>query len=677
MAALSPVSQSRGNSVKLLESPPRVAEPRGVTATVSLSLSEPGNGRLDRDLSSRNASDYALAPAVLASAARFRATFEHATIGMAVLGFDGVIIDTNSALQRILGYGPAELRGHPFQDFAPSEDAQSYRRPVADLADELCQTVTVEQRYVRKDGSVVWASVTMSRAPGDDATTDADAVGIVAMIQDVTAQKLLEAKLTHQAFHDPLTNLANRSLFRQRVESAIRRTAGHHRVVVMFLDLDHFKAVNETFGHGRGDQLLIAAAERLLSCTRGSDTVARLGGDEFAILLENVRDEAEMLIVAERITSAMSEPIMIGGDVAVVGVSIGIARHDDDNVDELLRNADVAMYTAKARGRGCHVFFEREMYTAVADRKALESDLRRAIVNREFMLQYQPLVNLSTGRVVGVESLVRWAHPQRGLVPPLDFIPIAEETGLIVQLGRWVLTEACRQTCQWMHETPDVSPVTVTVNISGRQLQDPHFVADVARILRESGLPPSCLVLEITETVIMQRTDAMLQRLRDLKEIGVRLAIDDFGTGYSSLSYLQQFPIDILKIDKAFVDDVGIDGTGAALTRTIIGLGGTLGLTTVAEGIEDAQQHSVLRDLGCELGQGYLFARPLSAIDAGIALQSANKSRHTSHGVKSGRLAFAALLPGIGCCRFISKMVSSSPPRCSRQRSRSSCCTGD
>ena len=396
---------------------------------------------------------------------------------------------------------------------------------------------------------------------------------------------------------------------------------------MLLLDLDNFKAVNDTLGHNVGDQLLLIAAQRLVSCTRGSDLVARLGGDEFAILLDNVRADAEVRAVAERITAAMRDPIQIGTATVVVGASVGIARPSESasTVDELLRNADVAMYTAKGSGKGRYQFFERAMYTTVVDRAGLEADLRHAVTqqdfSREFELVYQPLVQLGSGRVAGVEALLRWQHPRRGALKPMDFIPMAESTGLIVPLGRAVLWTACHQMATWTANATLDESVSVSVNVSGHQLHDVTLLEDIHSALHASGLAPNRLVLEITETVIMQRTEETLQRLRALKSLGIRLAIDDFGTGYSSLSYLQQFPIDILKIDKTFVDGIGDNGTGAALTRTIIGLGGTLGLRTVAEGIEQTQQQTLLHELGCELGQGYLFAEPLSAQDVRTTLE--------------------------------------------------------
>jgi diguanylate cyclase (GGDEF)-like protein len=469
--------------------------------------------------------------------------------------------------------------------------------------------------------------LTMSRA---HSAASGESLGVIAMVQDIRTRKSLEERLTHQASHDPLTDLANRTLFRQRVEIALQRAAHRDRVVVMFLDVDNFKAVNDSAGHSAGDQLLVVAAGRLLNATRGSDTVARLGGDEFAILLENVRDDEEARIVADRITRTMRQPIQIGNETVIVGISIGIARPHSDNegADEVLRNADVAMYTAKGAGKNRYQFFEPSMHTAVVDRIALETDLRHAVAvpASEFVLHYQPLIQLDTDAVVGVEALVRWNHHSRGELQPADFITIAEETGLIIPLGRWVLHEACAQAFAWWHTLPDEHRMSIAINVSGKQIQEATFVSDVAAALADSGLPPARLVLEITETVIMSRTEVMMERFKELKELGIRLAIDDFGTGYSSLSYLQQFPIDIIKIDKAFIDGMERDPAGAALTRTIIGLGWTLGLSTVAEGIEHASQRAALAELGCVMGQGFLFARPSIAASVGDDVSKPNRT---------------------------------------------------
>ena len=548
------------------------------------------------------------------SEARFRAVFDHSAVGIALLQPDGRIAMTNRALQEFLGYSSAEMESRRLYQLVPDEDADALAGAISAIAAGAIPDLTVEQRYTRRDGEVAWAALTMSRAQD---SISGESLGIIAMVQDIGTRKSLEARLTHQASHDPLTNLANRTLFRQRVEVALQRARNRDQVVVMFLDIDNFKAVNDSAGHSAGDQLLVVAASRLLNATRGSDTVARFGGDEFAILLENVRDDDEARIVADRITRAMRQSIHVGEESVSSGVSIGIARlhNEGDGADELIRNADVAMYTAKGAGKGRYQFFEPAMHTAVVDRVELETELRRAIAApaTAFVLHYQSLVQIETSAVVGVEALVRWNHSRRGELQPSDFITVAEETGLIVPLGRWVLREACRQAFAWWKDLPDENRMSMAVNISGRQLQDAAFVADVAEALADSGLPPSRLVLEITETVIMHRTEAMVRRLTELKELGVHLAIDDFGTGYSSLSYLQQFPIDIIKIDKAFIEGMNRDPAGAALTRTIIGLGDTLGLSTVAEGVEHASQRETLAELGCVVAQGFLFARPVAA----------------------------------------------------------------
>ena len=421
-----------------------------------------------------------------------------------------------------------------------------------------------------------------------------------------------EERLAYQAFHDPLTDLANRALFLERVAAALGRAgATPETVAVLFLDLDNFKMVNDSLGHSEGDRLLVAAAERLLNATRGCDTVARLGGDEFAVLLANVRNDHDITAVATRITTALRAPFALQGTEAFVSASVGIARASaGTGAEELLRNADAAMYSAKTRGKGRHVHFEAAMHAAVLARLELEADLRRAVAGGEFLLHYQPIVELQSGRAVGVEALVRWAHPERGLVPPSEFVSFAEETGLIVPLGRWVLREACRQGAEWQG---GASPLRITVNLSGRQLHEASMVDDVRQALADSGLAPSALVLEVTESVMMEHTDGTLARLNELRALGVGLAVDDFGTGYSSLSYLQLFPVDTLKIDKTFVDAVGRRGQDPVLARAIVALGGALQLTTIAEGIERVEQADELVRMGCLLGQGYHWAPPLDA----------------------------------------------------------------
>ena len=433
------------------------------------------------------------------------------------------------------------------------------------------------------------------------------------------ANNALSERLAHQAHHDPLTGLANRVLFHQRVERALARAARGDRIAVLFLDLDHFKGVNDSLGHAEGDRLLETVARRLLQATRGYDTVSRLGGDEFAILLEGMAREMDAPVVIERVKAALRRPVLLKGREVIVGASIGVAYVEaGQTVDDVLRNADLAMYHAKAAGRGGHEVFEPSMHAAVLARLELEADMRRAIDASEFRMLYQPIVELESGQLTGVEALIRWEHPTRGVLSPLSFIPIAEETGLIVPIGRWALREACRQGRQWQLEAPDGRIPGLSVNISGRQLLEPALVGDVADILAETGLDPSLLTLEITESVLMTDTETTLVTLRELKTLGIRLAIDDFGTGYSSLSYLQRFPVDTLKIDKAFIDDVARGGSNSVLARTIVTLAELLKLSTVAEGVERQDQRAHLITLGCARAQGYLFAQPLCAgeIDA-------------------------------------------------------------
>ena len=458
---------------------------------------------------------------------------------------------------------------------------------------------------------------------------NATAVALGDMVRQLTAQiaerQRAEAQLAHQAYHDALTGLANRVLFRDRVRHALERAGRQaERVTVLFVDLDGFKRVNDSLGHLAGDRLLVAIAERLLNATRGCDTVARLGGDEFAVLLENVREDADAIRVAERVADSLANPVYVDGAALLVSASTGIARASlaeteggaSASADELLRDADVAMYCAKAQGKGRYAIFEPRMHEMALERLALEAELRQALDREEFRLLYQPVVELEGSGIIGVEALVRWQHPTRGTLGPDVFIPVAEETGMIVPLGRWILRQACLQCATWRREHPQAGGPTglgVAINVSSHQLLHPSLPGDVAAALDDAGLDPQALLLEITESALVQDTPAVLERLRELKLLGLRLAVDDFGTGYSSLSYLRRLPVDVLKIDKTFIDGLGHGRHDIALTRTIIGLGATLALRCVAEGVEDAEQQAHLKSLGCELGQGYLFARPLEA----------------------------------------------------------------
>jgi diguanylate cyclase (GGDEF)-like protein len=423
-----------------------------------------------------------------------------------------------------------------------------------------------------------------------------------------------EARFRHEALHDPLTGLANRALLRDRAEHALVRASRRQQLplALIFLDLDNFKAVNDSLGHAAGDALLVEAGRRLLACVRATDTVARLGGDEFAIFIEDPTDAEGCSLITTRILDALERPFALEGRELFISASLGLATaRESESADDLLRNADVAMYIAKTRGKGRVEQFEPEMRTVALARMELESDLRRALEAGEFVLHYQPIVVLETGEITGVEALVRWQHPRRGLLPPSQFIAAAEEMGLIVPLGAWVLREACRQGAAW-HRRRELA---VTVNVSGRQLQTPQIVEDVRAALAESGMDAQALILELTESVLTDSNEAVLAILQALKALGVRLAIDDFGTGYSSLSSLHRFPIDILKIAKSFIDDIGEPSGRQALAQAIITLGSTLAVRTIAEGIEQSGQSTQLQLLGCQLGQGFHFSHPLPAAE--------------------------------------------------------------
>jgi diguanylate cyclase (GGDEF)-like protein len=421
----------------------------------------------------------------------------------------------------------------------------------------------------------------------------------------------LEAEMQQLAFHDSLTGLANRALLALRLDETMqRRVRPALGPAVLFLDLDDFKTVNDSLGHTVGDRLLVLVADRLRGCLRPADTAARLGGDEFAILLEDVRSVADVSAVADRMIAALRAPFAVEGTPVLIHASIGvvIATPEHRLADELLRDADIAMYRAKAHGKGMWELFEQSMQDQVRERHLLKLDLERALENGELVVHYQPIVALSTERIVGVEALLRWVNPRRGTVGPTEFVPLAEETGLISAIGRFVLRRACTEAAVWSQMMPDF---VLTVNLSGRQLQREDFVAEVATTVAETGFDPARLVLEITESVMVEDDATMRATLLGLKQLGVRLAIDDFGTGYSSLSSLRDLPVDILKIAKPFIDGLGTQGDGGAFAAAIVRLGQTLGLSMIAEGIERAEQLAELRPLLCGMAQGYLFAKPM------------------------------------------------------------------
>jgi len=422
-------------------------------------------------------------------------------------------------------------------------------------------------------------------------------------------------QLTRQAFRDALTGLPNRALFMDRLTHGLTRARRRHEhVAVLFLDLDRFKVINDTLGHTVGDQLLVEVSNRLGSSLRPGDTVARLGGDEFGLLLEDVADAETAELVALRIEAELARPLIFEGREVFVTSSIGIALSSErlGTPEEVLRDADLAMYHAKAKGKARHEIFDGTMSAPALDRMDLEMDLRSAITNRDFRLHYQPILRLETGRIVEGEALIRWQHEKRGLLQPDAFIGLTEETGLIVPIGQWVLTEACRQARAWQIEFPRTPALGMSVNLSAKQFQNPKLVEEITDALTMSGLDPACLKLEITESVVMQDVPATLAKLHELKDLGIRLAIDDFGTGYSSLGYLKRFPVDTLKIDRSFVKGLSHEGGDSAIVRAVVTVAKSLNMDVTAEGIETDQQRLELKALGCEFGQGFLFGRPLT-----------------------------------------------------------------
>ena len=538
----------------------------------------------------------------------------------AILGLtpDLVITSWNPGAERLYGYTAEEAVGRTVDLLLPPQRVPGSSSLHRVAAGERFSGYETEARA--KDGRIIPISVAASPIVDGDGTV----VGISSIAEDISERKALEERLHHQAFHDPLTNLANRALLKDRLEHALARQARSGGLLgVVLLDLDDFKSINDSLGHRAGDELLVSVADRLRRCVREADTLARLGGDEFAILLEDLHDPHEAVVVAERIAAELSSRFTYEGQGFPVSASVGISLAEAGlaNLDDVIRDADVAMYLTKSTAKGGFTLFEPGMHLAVKQRLQLKADLAKAMGTDELSLHYQPIVDLPSGEIVGVEALARWQHPELGMVPPNEFIPVAEESGLIVPLGLWVLETACREVTGWQ-ETGDASPsLRVSVNVSGRQLEDPRFVDHVGHVLETSGFDPARLVLEITETVLVSKADESVEQLRQLKRLGVQLAIDDFGTGYSSLSSLQQLPVDILKVDRSFVARLDGDDEQAVVARAILGLGRTLQLETVAEGVESLNQADELRRLECDMAQGYYFARPADAKRVAALLQ--------------------------------------------------------
>ena len=570
-------------------------------------------------ISARDLTDRRRAEAELREAQeRFRSAFEHAPIGMALISVDGRLFRVNRALVQILGRGESELLASSLLDLCHPDDRDQCREQVRRLFTGVTQSAQLEQRFVHHDGHPVWVSVSASLVRD----VHDQPMYLVCQIEDIGERRASGEALAHQAAHDPLTGLPNRLQFVERLGRELARAeATRERIAVLFLDVDRFKVVNDSLGHTVGDRLLVAVADRLSSVMGSNGVVARFGGDEFTILCRNVSSEETVELIAERIAEAIARPVaLIEGEVFVTA-SIGIALSGNgaDTPETLLRNADAAMYRAKERGRDrAELFDAREHHRAVDDLRT-GNELHRAIERGELRVHYQPMIDLAMGTLFGFEALIRWEHPERGLVPPMEFVPLAEETGLIVPLGVWALEQACQQAVRW-HEAAhdDGPPLSMSVNLSPRQLAEPALPNDVARVLHDSGILPSALWLEITESTLMRDAESALSALGALRALGLHLAVDDFGTGYSSLAYLERLPVEALKIDRSFTAGVGVRKDSTAIVGAVVGLARALRMSTVAEGIETREQFQQLRGMGCEVGQGFLFgpARPPEAFGA-------------------------------------------------------------
>jgi diguanylate cyclase (GGDEF)-like protein/PAS domain S-box-containing protein len=556
--------------------------------------------------------------------ARFGSLVRHASDLITVIGPDGTITYQSPSIDRLLGYDADDMAGRRFDELLDPSDGDRVREMLGDVAAlARDQPEVVQCTLVHRDGTPHQFEVHCTNLLDDEHVG-----GIVLNCRDVSERKAFEEQLTHQAFHDPVTGLANRALFAERVRHAIARTRREHQsVAVVFLDLDDFKTINDSLGHAAGDEVLVEVARRLATSIRATDTAARFGGDEFALLLEDIDGVQEAADTADRVLETLALPLRVAHKELSLRCSIGISvvsQGSTAGAEELIRDADAAMYRAKRDGKGSYRLFEPEMHEGVLARLELRTDLQRAIATEQLELHYQPVVRIQDASISGVEALLRWRHPERGMIPPDQFIPLAEETGLIVPIGRWVLREGCRHARRMRDALPGGEPLTMSINLSVKQLQHSDVIADVHDAVTEAGIDPSALTLEITETVLMADTDLAVTRLRELKALGVNLALDDFGTGYSSLSYLSRFPVDILKMDRSFLTG-GATPEMSELASAVLALGTTLNLDVVAEGIEQPEQWSSLRDLGCEFGQGFYFARPM---DAEAALEHLAAARH-------------------------------------------------
>ena len=541
------------------------------------------------------------------SEARYASTVELAAVGIAHVAADGRFIWCNSRFREMLGYDNDELLERTIHDVSHPDDVHITDSDRSRLHEGLIDTLTVEKRYVRKDGETIWVRITGAPRRGADDSLLYD----VAIVEDITIRKAAEDRVQYLATHDELTKLPNRTLFGELLQRAIdaaRRT--DQRCAVLFIDLDRFKVVNDSLGHEAGDLLLKEVAARLRQCVRASDVVGRLGGDEFVVLLDRILSVEAAADTARRVLASLHTPITIMGHECRVTCSVGIATYPNDARDAatLMKHADMAMYLAKEEGKNNFQFYSADMAPMSVEHLELEVRLAQALQRGELSLQYQPRVDIGTGRILAGEALLRWWNADFGTVSPAQFIPLAEDTGLIVAIGQWVLRTACEQNMAWQRR--GLPSIVMSVNLSPRQFKEPSLLSDIEAILAETGMAPELLELEITESMIMQHVDIAAEKAAAMKKLGIKLAIDDFGTGYSSLSQLKRFPIDTLKIDRAFVRDIPQSVDDTAITKAVVSLGKALGVRVVAEGVETAEQYRFLRENGCDEMQGFYFSKP-------------------------------------------------------------------
>jgi len=550
------------------------------------------------------------------SESRFHSAFSHAAIGMALVTTEGKFIQANKAFSDMLGRSPAEILAAKLVDVVNGEDIDALQGPVDKLVKNELTTVHTEIRGKHRDGTDVWMSINISLARDWQFRTH----NLIVQAQDVSARRRAEAELYHNAYHDSLTQLSNRVHFDEQLNRAIARVQRHpeQRFAVMYLDFDRFKVVNDSLGHKAGDELLVSVAKRLKAMLRETDVLARLGGDEFAILVEDLTRQRDAVELAERIHKELERPVRLGPMEVAITASIGItfSTNNYHSSDDIIRDADIAMYKAKSKGKAQYALFDTSQHAHVSAQLQLETELRKALGKGQISLDYQPICTLKDAKLIGFEALARWNHPDRGLLEPSMFIPVAEETGLIVPLGNWVLAEACRQMRDW-RAIRNGDDLRMSVNVSSLQLTHPDFVSHVGRSLQAAEMKPQQLTLEVTESVLMNGIENAVSTLTALRQMGVQLSIDDFGTGYSSLSYLATLPIDALKVDRSFIDKMTREGEGGEIVKAIFKLGQALSKEVYAEGIETSAQLTLLRELGCEFGQGFLLSRPVNAERAG------------------------------------------------------------